>query len=160
MKASTTTNRLPGLNCLHGPPGLKAALGALLLIAACAQATGEPAFRRSVFIGDRGISVPLPPPSLFEAPKQRVDIEVEVQGDGSLPAGTELRIVDNEGEAETALMLAGDETEALAVGIEIDLTMNCLEVWLVEGDREGEHALFTASIDTDGQTVLTTPGCE
>ena len=137
-----------------------AALGCALALAACAQTVGEPAFRRAVFIGDRGISVPLPPPSLFDAPKQSVDIEVEVQGEGELAAGTQLKIVDNEGDLDTTVMLASDDSPFLASGLEIDLSANCLELWLVVDDREGEHSLYTASIAQDGQTVTTTVGCE
>ena len=133
------------------------ALVGTLAFAACAQHDVRPAFRSGVFIDDRGISVPLPPPSLFEAPKQSVDVDVEVDGE-DLPAGTELTIVDNEGDAERTIIIDDEESITLE-GLEIDLTSNCLELWLTDGDRESDHALFQATIGEDDQTVETQQGC-
>ena len=44
-------------------------------------------------------------------------------------------------------------------GFELDLTMNCLEVWSEEPGAYGSesvHSFFTASIDVDDQGVVTT----
>ena len=133
------------------------ALVGTLAFAACARHEVRPAFRSGVFIDDRGISVPLPPPSLFEAPKQSVDVDVEVDGE-DLPVGTELTLLDNEGEAERTIVL-DDESSVILEGLEIDLTANCLELWLTDGDRESEHVLFQATIGDDDQTVETQQGC-
>lgn len=133
------------------------ALVGTLALSACARHDVRPAFRSGVFIDGRGISVPLPPPSLFEAPKQSVDVDVEVDGE-DLPGGTELTIVDNEGDAERTVVL-DDEASVTLEGLEIDLTSNCLELWLTDGDRESDHALFQATIGEDDQTVETQQGC-
>jgi len=129
-----------------------------LAIAACARHDVKPAFRSGVFIDDRGISVPLPPPSLTDAPKQSVDVAVDIDVDDDLPGGTELTLVDNEGEAERTVVL-DDELSITLEGLEIDLTSNCLELWLTDGDRESERALFHATIADDDQTIETMPGC-
>lgn len=129
---------------------------------ACARHDADPAFRSSVAIGDRGISVPLPPPSLFDVPKQSVDVVVEIQGDGELAPGVELRLVDNDGALDESLVL--DDVvvapEGLVLeGLPIDLTQNCLELWLTDGEIEGAHTLYHATIGADGRTVETVSGC-
>ena len=153
MRAKTDRYSGPSFSALSR---IALVLAGAVVLAACARHEVRPAFRQGVFIDDRGISVPLPPPSLFEAPKQSVDIDVEVEGD-ELPVGTELTVVDNDGDAEQTVILDGELAVKLE-GLEIDLTANCLELWLTDGDRESDHALFHAEI-ADDQTIETKPGC-
>lgn len=136
-----------------------AALLALATIAACAQKEARPAFRGAVLIGDRGISVPLPPPSLLGAPEQAVEIEVQING-AELSAGAELRVVDVEGDYETSITLDGETPSVMLEDVPLDLTMNCLELWLIDEDEQGEHVLYQAMIAADDQSVETQSGCD
>jgi hypothetical protein len=124
-------------------------LGGLLLaglVTACAVHEARPVFRSTVWIGDRGISVPLPPPSFYEAPHQEVEVEGQVQHADALAAGTEVWIVDSFGDAEVAYPLAEGESSFVAI-LEIDLSESCLEVWLVApGGEEGERSLYSTRI--------------
>jgi len=119
-------------------------------------------FQRSLTIDGRGISVPLPPPSLYDAPKQSVDVVVMLDGEGDLSPGSELHIVDNEGELSHMVELddASSGQSQTIEGLAVDLTLNCLELWLVDGDYESEHALYRAQIADDGQSIETVAGCE
>ena len=157
----------------HGTPSIRVqgriigtACIALVVMAvaggACARHDADPVFRRSVAIGDRGISVPLPPPSLFDVPKQSVDIVVEIHGDGELGPGVELRLVDNDGDLDETLPLETilvAPADLVLEGLPIDLTQNCLELWLTDGEVEGAHTLYHATIGVDGQSVETVSGC-
>lgn len=139
---------------------IAAALGAVALTAACARHEVDPVFRRSVSIGDRGISVPLPPPSLFEAPKQSVDVHVEIEGQGRLVAGVELNVIDLNGELEETVVLTDAEETTTLEGVTLDLTDNCLEFWLVDGEAQSERTQYRGTIAADGQSVQTVAGCD
>ncbi|MEM7160163.1 MAG: hypothetical protein AAF799_45415 [Myxococcota bacterium] len=117
----------------------------------------EPAFRASVLIDDRGISIPLPPPSLHAEPTQEVEVEGEVVGLDELGQEFVVRLVDTVGGAEIDVTLPPGTSTFVAEGLQIDLTSNCIEVWLVddEGD-EGEHRSFQASIAESGSEVTAT----
>jgi hypothetical protein len=129
------------------------------LLAACGVHEAKPSFRSSVRIGDRGISVPLPPPSFWEAPHQEVEVQGEVQHGEGLAAGTEVHILDNEGDAEIQVRLAEGESTFVAT-FELDLSNNCLEVWLVAPDgSEGERSLYSTRIVAADQ-IEVVEGCE
>ena len=133
------------------------AIGALLGLGACAAHDVEPAFRASVLIDDRGISIPLPPPSLHDEPTQEVEVEGEVVGLDERSEQFVVRLVDNVGGAELDVTLPAGTSEFLAEGFQIDLTDNCIEVWLVDDDGdEGEHRSFQASISESGSEVTST----
>ncbi len=137
-------------------------LGALAcgLVVGCAQHEAEPAFRASVLIDDRGISIPLPPPSLIDEPKQDVEVEGEVVGLAA-PQGVSVVIIDNAGDAEAEIPLASDDGAFRASGLSIDLTDNCLELWLESADGEqGEHQQYRAVIDASGQGIDVIDGCD
>jgi hypothetical protein len=130
-------------------------------LVACAAHEAEPAFRASVLIGDRGISIPLPPPSLVDEPEQDVDVEGEVLGAGEAAGGLVVRIVDQAGGAELDVPLVDGSTAFHGEGLAIDLSDNCLELWLVDADgRGGERTQYTAIIDASGQSIEAVEGCD
>ncbi len=131
----------------------------LLVVAACSPHEARSAFRRSLSIDDRGISVPLPPPSLLDAPKQDVDISGSSDGPDALVAGTVVHVEDAEGAGHAELKLAADQRSFVIEGIAVDLRANCLELWLVTPDgRESEHTFVSAAI-AGPQEVATSVGC-
>lgn len=105
-------------------------------------------------IAKRGISVPVPPPSLKLMPVQRVDIEGEL-GMGAVEPDT--RVFLN----ETRRGLPGqfvfpDGDSFFFEGVEVDLTNNCIEVWTEDAAAEASvHSFYVASIDADDQSVIT-----
>jgi hypothetical protein len=129
------------------------------LLTACAVHEARPAFRSTVWIGDRGISVPLPPPSFYEAPHQEVEVEGQVQHSDDLAAGTEIHIVDNVGDADIVVPL--QQGESSFVGrLELDLSDSCLEVWLVAPDGgEGDRSLYSTRIVSVDE-IEVVEGCE
>jgi hypothetical protein len=129
------------------------------LLAGCVVHDPEPAFRAAVFIGDRGISIPLPPPSLVDDPEQEVDVEGEVIGLDDEVDGLVVRIVDQAGGAELEATLTESSTFR-AEGLPIDLSDNCIELWLVDAEgREGERVQYQALIDESGQSIEVSEGC-
>lgn len=131
-----------------------------LALGACVAHDPEPAFRASVLIDDRGISIPLPPPSLVDEPEQEVDVEGEVINLGAGHDGLVVRIADQTGGAELDVPLDGSNAFH-AEGLAIDLSDNCIELWLVDADgREGEHARYQALIDASGESIEVSEGCE
>ncbi|MEM6296085.1 MAG: hypothetical protein AAGA54_32730 [Myxococcota bacterium] len=127
-----------------------------LLAAACNDHEPVQAFRSAVLIGDRGISIPLPPPSVLQAPQQ----EVEVQGavEGVLPAGAEVRLVDNEGGDETAAEVGAEG--GFSATLEVNLTNSCIEAWTVDEDgNAGERRFFSTRVEAD-DSILVVDGCE
>ncbi len=126
-----------------------------ILAGGCNDPEPVQAFRTTVFIGERGISIPLPPPSLAAEPQQ----EVEVQGivDGDVEPGSEVRLVDTAGGDET---VAEIEEDSFAATLELDLSAGCIEAWLVASDgSQGEHRFFSTVI-SDDDTVEVREGCE
>jgi len=145
------------------PSTMGRAIAAVLFIgtAACAVHEAEPAFRASVLIDDRGISIPLPPPSLYDEPEQEVEVEGEIVGLDEAGEALVLRIVDNSGQADLDVPLAAGTTHFFAEGLAIDLTDNCLEAWLEDAaGSEGEHQLFHAAIQNSGEAVVVVEGCD
>ncbi len=129
------------------------------LLGACAVHDARPAFRSVVFIGDRGISVPLPPPSFFEAPHQEVEVHGTVQHADQLAAGTEVHIVDNAGDAELSLTLEEGASE-FVVTLELDLSESCLEVWLVApSGKQSERSLYSTRI-VAADEIEVVQGCD
>ncbi len=141
------------------------AVSAVLLVTlggavACATHEAKPAFRAGVFIGDRGISIPLPPPSLFDSPQQKVDVEGDVIG-ADATNGLIVVITDNAGAAETEVPLESGMTAFHAEGLAIDLTDNCLELWVETAEgQQGDHHLYRAVIAASGESVEVEEGCD
>lgn len=114
------------------------------------------AFRSTVFIGDRGISIPLPPPSVLSAPQQEVDVDGSVEGMDLVAA--EVHLVDNLGGDQTVVPVEDDGTSFRAT-IEVDLTDSCLETWVVDGEgNEGQRRFFSTRVDED-DTITVLEGC-
>ena len=139
-----------------------AALTALVALStasvACAVHDPVPVFRSAVFVGERGISVPLPPPSLTAMPKQDVDVEGSVQGDDDVRAGTVLHVVDNRGDGDVEAELDA-RAQAFQVSLTIDVSDSCLELWLEAPDgTESMRNLFSTRI-VDDQTIEVLEGC-
>jgi hypothetical protein len=129
-------------------------------LGACVQHDPEPAFRASVLIDDRGISIPLPPPSLVDEPEQDVDVEGEVIG-RVLGPGLLVRVVDHAGGAELDMPLIEGSNAFHGEGLAIDLSDNCLELWLVDEEgREGARAQYQAIIDASDESIEVVEGCD
>lgn len=108
------------------------------------------------YIGEHGISVPVPPPSLTAAPVQFVEVE------GNLEIGTpepKTKVFLYEGTtARGYFVLASGDGEFVFKGVELDLGDNCLEIWYEEPGPYGlasVHSFFFAYIGEDDQTVVT-----
>ncbi len=140
--------------------GLVAVLGSV----GCASHEARPAFRRGVLIDDRGISVPLPPPSLVDHPKVEVAIAGSVPGEDELVSGTQVHLEDLDGAARASAPV-DDAAEAFVFeGVTIDLTANCLELWLEapdgrESDRTHVHAAIV-EVDGGAPEVHAVLGCD
>ncbi|HWB76234.1 MAG TPA: hypothetical protein VG755_14790 [Nannocystaceae bacterium] len=131
------------------------ALTVLVGAAACATHEARPAFRRGLAFGDRGISVPLPPPSLVEA-----EVEGTTEGKDPIVAGTKLVIEDIEGTASAELTLDAGESSFKVEKLEIRIDHHCFEAWLETPDgRESEH-FFIHGVLVDANTFETVEGCD
>lgn len=136
-------------------------LSTLGLLAACVVHDPAPAFRASVLIDDRGISIPLPPPSLVDEPEQEVDVEGEVIGGAGSLDGFTVRILDQAGGAELEVELTEGSNAFHGQGLTIDLSDNCIELWLVDAEgRQGERTQYQAVIDASGNAIEVSEGCD
>lgn len=134
-------------------------IASLIVLGVVAAGCNDPApvsaHRSAVVIGDRGISIPLPPPSVLQAPQQ----EVEVQGalEGTVDDGAEVRIVDTAGGDEASVSPDGMSFTAT---LEVDLTDACLETWVVDADgAPSERRTYSTRIEAD-DSIRVVPGCE
>lgn len=133
------------------------ALTVLVGAAACATHEAKPAFRRGLAFGDRGISVPLPPPSLIDVP---VEVDGTTEGKDPVIAGTKLVIEDIEGDAYAELTLDAGATTFHVKDLEVDLDAHCFEAWLETPDgRESKHFLIHGVL-VDDETFETVEGCD
>lgn len=111
-------------------------------------------------IGEHGISVPVPPPSLRDAPKQTVDVEGDVNDPDPEPnTQVSVMVISTDGLPVTYTIPVDPDGTFLFKGIiNLDLTDNCLEVWSVVPGAYGSqsmHSFFHATIAEDDQTILT-----
>ena len=128
-----------------------------VLSAGCNDPAPVQAHRSAVLIGDRGISIPLPPPSVLQAPQQEVEVHGELATAGGLTGEAEVRIVDVEGGDEASVPVEGGTFTAV---LEVDLSAACLEAWVVDGDgSEGERRFYSTRIEAD-ETIRVLEGCE
>jgi hypothetical protein len=130
------------------------------LALACAAHPGEPVMRSGIFIPERGIAVPVPPPSLTSEPEVDADICGEIVEIG-FDDGTEVHLYDSESgyEADVPAISEGYPFEDTAhdfcfEGVPVDLTANCLEFWT----DEIEPVRYRLVID--GETVGVREGCD
>lgn len=132
----------------------------LLCLGACAVHDAEPVFRAKAFIGDRGISIPLPPPSLVSEPEQEVDVQGEVLELEDGGKDLTVHLVDVVGGAQVEVPLAADASFR-AEGLPLDLSDHCLELWVQDAaGNQGEHLEYRAIIAEDEQTLTVVEGCD
>ena len=112
-------------------------------------------------IDEHGISVPVPPPSLWAAPIQRVVIEGQLGISAPEPM-TEVFVLDarREDGGFNGVYAASDGSFRFdgPNAVEIDVTNNCLEVWSEGPGVNGEmslHSFFRVTIAEDDQSLLT-----
>lgn len=135
------------------------ALTVLVGASACASHEASPAFRRALVFDDRGISVPLPPPSLIDEPEQEVDVHGTIEGD-PIAAGTRVHVEDTEGDAMGEVELAKGATSFGVSGLVVDLRRHCLEVWLETPDGRDSEPTYVRAHIVDAKTLATSEGCE
>ncbi len=102
----------------------------------------------------RGISVPIPPPSLLAAPVQDVDID----GSTNLmePVPQTLVYLYEHRSNQGYFVFADDAGDFSFTEIELDLTNNCMQLWFEEPGEDGktsEDGFYQASIAEDDQSV-------
>ncbi len=103
----------------------------------------------------RGISVPVPPPSLKLMPVQRVDIEGEIDSNAEVE-GTRVFLRETRRGVQGQYVLPEQDRSFFFEGVEVDLTDNCIEVWTEDFEAKASlHSFFVASIDVDDQSVVT-----
>lgn len=128
------------------------------VLCACVVHEPKPAFRAGVYLGDRGISVPLPPPSLVDEPQQDVEVDGEVETDKPLAAGSTVHVVDLHSGERVEVELAAGSSEFTA-SLHLDLTDHCLELWVQTPDGEvGDRMQYRAEI-VDATTLDVNEGC-
>lgn len=109
-------------------------------------------------IGDRGISVPVPPPSLTAAPQQEVDVDGEL-GDPNSEPNTIVTLWVYGGPEDKGYQIVADPDGTFHFsGVLIDLTDNCIEVSSEEPGPYGGTSIvsfFRAHIAADDRTIIT-----
>ena len=106
-------------------------------------------------IAETGISVPVPPPSLKLMPVQRVDIEGDIGGT-SEPEGSTVYLRETRRGLPGQFVAPELDGSFFFEGVELDLTDNCIEIWLMDAEAQASvHSFYTASIGDDDQSVVT-----
>jgi hypothetical protein len=136
-------------------------VAAAMTVAACGagNASGEPAVKPRLYITDRGIGVPVPPPSLKDDPK----VEAQIWGDITVDfvTGDTVHLLETVSGFETDVAADSQSCDAedaiedpcdfLFEGVEVDLTDNCLELWLAD-DADAISAYRAAIEEEDDGT--------
>jgi hypothetical protein len=130
------------------------------VVGACGTHEVSPAYRRTIAFDDRGISVPLPPPSLIDQPEQEVELHGTTAGRDAIVAGTKVHVEDVDGEATGELVLAAGADEFTVEHLDVDLRTHCFEVWLETPDGLVSEPTQVRAHIIDAKTLETTPGCE
>lgn len=97
---------------------------------------------------------------MFAAPMQPVDVDAEVRGGAQVdePGVVAVLLEQRSGE-EVEVEVPAGSTDIVVRLPAIDLTDNCLELWLETSDgMEGEHHFFTARIEGE-QSIVVDEGC-
>jgi len=133
-----------------------ASLALGVLIAGCNDpAPVTASHRSSVVITDRGISIPLPPPSVLEAPQQEVEVDGEIDGD--VGEGAEVRIVDTRGGDEASVPATDGRFTAT---LQVDLTAACIETWVIDADGfAGQPRRYSTHVEPD-DSIRVEPECD
>jgi len=134
-----------------------AASPALALLCSCAVHPVVPAFRASLRVEQRGIFVPLPPPSLRATPEQEVVLDGTLEGE-LVADGSEVHLVDHFGEAAAVVELAPAQRNVV-FAFHTNLADNCLELWVVSPTGElGMSTFVHTEIRSDTEVVIV-QGC-
>lgn len=124
----------------------------------CAVHEPVAAFRSTVFIDDRGISVPLPPPSLTAAPVQEVEVEGEIGDADAIETGAVVHAREVNTGVEVVVELEADASGFVA-SLELDLSDSCLELWVEQPNgRDGAPRTYSTSITVDDE-IEVVEGC-
>ena len=134
-------------------------IASLFVLGALAAGCNDPApvsaHRSAVVIGDRGISIPLPPPSVLKAPQQEVEVEGALEG--TLDEGAEVRLVDRAGGDEASV---APEGMSFTATLEVNLTDACIEAWVVDADGvESERRSYSTRVEAD-DSIRVVVGCD
>lgn len=110
-------------------------------------------------IGEHGISVPVPPPSLTSAPKQTVEVEGELRETDPEP-GTQvfLDVITSDGEHQGYYVDVEPDGSFFFDNVVLDLFDNCIEVFSETPGAYGSRSMssfFHATIADDDQSILT-----
>lgn len=124
---------------------------------ACARHTAVSAFQVEVRIADRGIFVPLPPPSLRLKPVQNVQVQGTVEGEPL--EDVRVRIIDTLGGGEADVAVRSGQREFSAM-LTMDLESNCLSVWAESEDGEQGDPLFVHAEIVGDAEIATIEGCD
>ena len=149
-----------------------AALAGTILVAGCVSHQPKAIGIRAIRIDDRGISIPVPPPSLHLQPRQSARIEGRVEfkqlAAGSEPLGGTIELLELTHGARATVPMGTVEVTApgsamssfTVESLVIDHTDNCLEVWMVAEDGSTtEPVYYHTEILPDDQSVTTVEGC-
>jgi hypothetical protein len=152
------------------------ALGLLAFFAtagACAVHEARPTVLYRIGIGDRGITLPLPPPSLTGAPVQPLQVSGELaiasadrNEDADAPAPTPSAVVVYERSSDRLVRAqpqAGPSGSWSFVGElpAVDLRDHCFELWIEDaaGDVISDLAYAQAVIEPDDRSIRTVSAC-
>lgn len=141
--------------------------------AACTSHPAVPAFRSLAQLPDRGIAVPIPPPSALAIPEEPVEATVfgNIVAMDDVAAGTVVHVEDTVGGDYGSTEQGDGEVEFEIAGIDLLLLDHCLELWVESPDgRSSETSSYHAEVevddagapilDQDGKLVLlTADGC-
>ena len=139
------SNRIPIQSLL-----LSGLLSALAL-AGCAPFGAPFVYSAPTF---RGISVPIPPPSLAAEPVQDVDIEGSTNLMDPVPQ-TLVYLYEHRSD-QGHFVFADDAGDFKFTEVALDLTNNCIQVWFEEPGEDGktsEDGFYQANIAEDDQSV-------
>ncbi len=99
----------------------------------------------------RGITIPIPPPSLMASP------EIEIDVDGTVPSnagsGTEVYLFESTS-ARGYFTVADPETGAFVIEeVDVNLEDNCIRLWYVDGGdgEQSDSSYYKAYIETDAE---------
>lgn len=129
---------------------------AAVAFSGCARHEVVPAFRAEVRVHDRGIFVPLPPPSFRLEPIQSVQLGGTLEG--QFERATEIRIVDELGGADVTVPVA-PETRTFSATLTIDLREHCLAVWGETFALDATDTVWLHAEIVSDTELLTVPGC-
>ncbi len=132
-------------------------------MSACAVHSVRPVNVFRTVIIARGITIPVPPPSLIAQPVQNtsvwgdVEFELEAESEGTMVAIYLHEHVTNQSLSAEVIAPA----DSFAFDLEMDHSANCLELWLETADGESSTPVrIHTDIAEDDQGVEVVDGCD